>query len=418
MSAALRMLVLLSCVFLVGMQGLTGQQDNIVSAAVTSSEDGSQTLRGRRKASRALDLKFGGRHLDWTLSHAALKSGGFLIAGNTLIKSVQRIEGWILRLDAKGQRVFERRLTNRKWTEINCIALTADGGFVVGGRVLAEDGLNGWIARFDRQGTLLFEKTFGKKGDDWVNGVALMPDGGYVVTGFNGSNGKKAGNGWVFRLDQTGQLVWEKIFGDGLGVVGVNSVAARRDGAIIVAGEINKKGDLTSRGWVAVLQRDGSVKFEKRYGTRKKNWVKSVVVTRDGGFALTGSTQSDGKTGEYDAWVFKLNSEGGVLWEKSFGGVGNDWANDILQHPEGGFAVAGWTDARGAKKIDAVVRRLNAKGELIWQSRFGGAEIDRIYSIVLLDDGGLSVAGVTQSKGARGKDAWMVTIPVEQMPLE
>ena len=141
------------------------------------------------------------------------------------------------------------------------------------------------------------------------------------------------------------------------------------------------------------------------------------MVGGDGSIVFAGSQLDQGAAG-YDALVVKLDKSGGLVWKKSFGGDGNDWAHDVVIYPGGGYAVAGWSDARGAKKIDAVVRRLNEAGDLIWKSRFGGDEIDRVYSISLTTDGGIGLAGVTHTDGVQGKDAWLVTIPRLQMPLD
>ena len=100
----------------------------------------------------------------------------------------------------------------------------------------------------------------------------------------------------------------------------------------------------------------------------------------------------------------------GVVWEKTFGGAKADVAYSIVALPDGGFAVAGVTKSKGAGNKDAWVLRLDGKGRILWEKAFGGAKADLAYSIIALPDGGFAVAGETKSKGADKWDAWVLRL--------
>ena len=89
----------------------------------------------------------------------------------------------------------------------------------------------------------------------------------------------------------------------------------------------------------------------------------SLIQTIDGGYAVVGGTYSYGVGGR-DFWVIKLNSQGNKLWDKTFEGSGDDEANSIIQNADDGYAVAGYTSSKGAGGKDTWVIKLDEQGNL------------------------------------------------------
>ena len=121
----------------------------------------------------------------------------------------------------------------------------------------------------------------------------------------------------------------------------------------------------------------------------------SIQQTADGGFIVAGSTSSSGAGGS-DAWILKLNADGAVAWQKTYGGSNDDRADSIQQTADGGFIVAGSTSSFGAGGSDAWVLKLNADGAVAWQKTYGGSNDDRADSIRQAADGGLHRSGLDQ----------------------
>jgi len=86
-----------------------------------------------------------------------------------------------------------------------------------------------------------------------------------------------------------------------------------------------------------------------------------------------------------------------VEWDKKFGGNNWDHAHAILQTKDGGFAVAGTTFSKGAGSTDIWIIRLDTNGNWLWEKTFGGSNGDSAYSMVQTTDGGFVVAGTTRS---------------------
>jgi hypothetical protein len=87
-----------------------------------------------------------------------------------------------------------------------------------------------------------------------------------------------------------------------------------------------------------------------------------------------------------------------------------DWANSIIQTKDRGYMVAGWTSSMGAGKTDVWIIKLNKRGDLVWDRTFGGSEDDEAHSIIQTEDGGYAVAGWTESKGAGNSDVWVIKL--------
>jgi len=99
-----------------------------------------------------------------------------------------------------------------------------------------------------------------------------------------------------------------------------------------------------------------------------------------------------------------------VVWDNTYGGAEGDGANSIVALADGGFAVVGDTNSKGAGKGDMWVLRLDEAGNVVWDHAYGGAEWDIASSIVALADGGFAVAGSTNSKGAGDGDMWVLRL--------
>ena len=104
--------------------------------------------------------------------------------------------------------------------------------------------------------------------------------------------------------------------------------------------------------------------------------------------------------GTYDLLVLKLNPDGTVAWQKTYGGSQSDYAYSIQQTSDGGYIVAGGTVSFGAGGSDFWILKLDSDGSVAWQKTYGGLNDDYAQSIQQTSDGGYIVAGNTHSSGA------------------
>ena len=100
-----------------------------------------------------------------------------------------------------------------------------------------------------------------------------------------------------------------------------------------------------------------------------------------------------------------------LTWDRTYGGSGYEEANSLIQTTDGGYAVAGWTQSKGAGEEDFWVIKLDEQGKMVWDRTYGGNGYDEAYSLIQTTDSGYAVAGPTNiSRGAGGTDFWVIKL--------
>ena len=149
--------------------------------------------------------------------------------------------------------------------------------------------------------------------------------------------------------------------------------------------------------------------WNKTYGGISLDWGNSLVKTVDDGYAIAGYTSSYG-AGGYDVYLVKTDAGGNLQWNKTYGGTGSDGGGSLIQTPEDGYVIAGWTLSFGAGGVDAYFVEADAIGSLQYQNTYGGADIDMGAAIIKTADGGYAIAGETRSFGLGMLDMYLVKI--------
>jgi len=179
------------------------------------------------------------------------------------------------------------------------------------------------------------------------------------------------------------------------------------DNGFILTGETNSFGSGNSDVWLVKTNKDGDTLWTKTYGGKENDWGEAVVQTSDNGFLIVGGTKSYGNGGT-DVWLIRTNSSEDTLWTRTYGGKGDDWAEEVAQTTDGGFIVPGWTNSTPKGDFDALLIKYDASGNLVWSHTYGGDRVDAAKSVVQTVDGGFLVAGLTMSFGKGSSDFWII----------
>ncbi len=157
--------------------------------------------------------------------------------------------------------------------------------------------------------------------------------------------------------------------------------------------------------WAAVYAGGGAEEME------------GIRQTTDGGYIITGSTDSWGDVANGDAWVVKLDPYGNIDWQKTYGGANDETLLDVRQTSDGGYITVGWTKSFGVAKTDVWVVKLTANGAIEWQYSYGGSGQEQAWSVDLTSDGAYLVAGGTTSFGAGRSDYWVLKLDTSGTPI-
>ena len=311
---------------------------------------------------------------------------------------------------AAGEIAWERALGSRGPDWITSIDLFPDGAVAASGLTNpAPDAQWAWVLLFDAAGDPIWERKYGGDGIEWAEFLQALPEGGLVVVGATNSRGEGDFDGWVFRLDPRGEVVWERTFGDAR-KNRLDAVKALPDGGFIVSGDTERAGDGPFDGWLIRLDADGNVLWERTYGGAGRDEARFVDALSDGGFAVAGLTTSRG-AGDEDAWILRLDATGEVVWETTVGGAAADRALELRETADGGIIAVGITHSRGdPADADALVFELDREGQVVWERTLGEQGEDSRWGLWPLADGGVVAAGSTPQDDGEELDAWLVTL--------
>jgi len=307
---------------------------------------------------------FGGKRGDGAYSIVQTKDGGYIVSGYTDSFGAGGRDVWIIKLDRNGNKIWSKTFGGKSWDEAHSIVQTKDGGYILSGETYSFGAGKSdvWIIKLDRNGNKIWSKTFGGKNWDVAHSIVQTKDGGYVVSGDTGSFGAGGGDGWIIKLDRNGNKIWSKAFG-GKNWDVAHSIVQTKDGGYIVSGYTDSFGAGGSDGWIIKLDRNGNKIWSKTFGGKKWDVAYSIVQTKDGGYIVSGYTKSFGAGGR-DVWIIKLDRNGNKIWSKTFGSKKWDVAFSIVQTKDGGYIVSGETYSFGAGRGDVWIIKLDSKGNL------------------------------------------------------
>lgn len=328
----------------------------------------------------------------------ATNDGGLVVAAT----SVSFGPAWIFRSDASGKIVWQRSYGETGYELPFSMAATNDGGFVVAGYTHSPGG-NLWVLRLNSLGDIVWQKSYGGSEDEAAYSIAVTDDGGYIVAGT--TNGHTLDNNglWIFRLDSAGEILWQtKYISSGIDfVVDLPTVITTTSGYVIASSASFHFPDIGANelrlgAWVLSLDNSGNILWQQAYGGG--DWqrrARSLVKTSDNGYLVAGDISDVSNADVSDAWLLKLDSTGAVVWQKSYGGIGTDWAGSIMVNTGGGYLVSGITKSFGAGNYDMWLLKLDASGNILWQKTYGTSDADIGRGVILTSDGGYAIAGAT-----------------------
>jgi hypothetical protein len=209
-----------------------------------------------------------------------------------------------------------------------------------------------YLIKIDKNGNKLWSKTFGGERLDMANSISLTADGGLLIGATSGSFSNNT-DFYLIRTDDQGKEIWSKSYAAegprGHAFDWCNAMVGTRDGGALLTGYADSQDVMEIH--VIKTDKDGNEVWAKSLGNKPfYDFGNAVLEMADGGCIVAGSTKSivDNKDiYNNDVYVVRLDSGGGVLWEKSFGGAGSDWASSVALAEDGDVVIAGHTNSSG-----------------------------------------------------------------------
>ena len=249
------------------------------------------------------------------------------------------------------------------------------------------------LTKVSAQSSAMWDKTYGGTEWDRAKSLVVTSDGGYAIVGRTNSFGEGGGDAWLVKTDALGNMMWNHSYG-GTNFDAAISLVVTSDGGYAVAGFTSSFGAGDADFWLVKTDSYGNMVWQEAYGGTGLDRAYAVVVAPDGGYALAGYTNSFDSEG-YDFWLVKTDSSGNMEWSQTYGGTEYEYAFSMVATSDGGYAMAGETGSFGAEG-DFWLVKTDASGNMLWSQNYGvGTKYDRAYSLAVTSDGSYVMAGST-----------------------
>ena len=287
----------------------------------------------------------GGENDDRANSIQQTNDGGYIVAGRSasIYGDVSGnhcgYDYWIVKLNSLGDIQWQKCLGGNGTDESTFIQQTNDGGYIVAGYTFSNNGnVSGnhggydyWIVKLSNSGNIEWKKCLGGTNYDYATCIQQTNDGGFIVAGYTLSNdGDVSGNhdsngtyyeGWIVKLSNSGDIEWQKCLG-GTNDDYATYIQQTNDGGFIVAGYTrSNNGDVSGNHglyggyrhdyWIVKLSNSGNIEWQKCLGGTNDDYATCIQQTNDGGFIVGGYACSNngdvsGNHGTNDAWIIKF----------------------------------------------------------------------------------------------------------------
>jgi hypothetical protein len=240
----------------------------------------------------------------------------------------------------------------------------------------------------------VWTSTYGGAANDGLRSVCETTDGCFAAAGYTYSLGPNDVNIYVVKVDTGGDTLWTRALG-GAGRDYGYGVCQGPGGGCYVAGYTTSSGLGKEDVYVASIDTDGDVVWERTYGGAGSDEGRTIFRTSDGYLVVAGRADSFG-AGQSDVYVLKLDAEGDTVWTRVFGGAGYDWGESACETADGGYCISGTSGSNGVSR-DIYLVKVDPAGSLVWQRFYGDFSTwvsqDWGGPVLAAADGGVAVGG-------------------------
>ncbi len=352
---------------------------------------------------------YGGADRDEGHSVQQTTDGGYIVAGYTYSFGVGGIDVYLIRTAGNGDTLWTKTYGGTADDGAWSVQQTNDGGYIITGATnsFGAGGIDVYLIKTNANGDTLWTKTYGGTGVDGGFSVQQTSDSGYIIAGVTNSFGVDTFDIYLIKTNANGDTLWTKTCGgtdDDWGW----SVQETTDGGYIVAGHTYSFGAGSYDVYVIKTDANGDTLWTKTYGGTNWDVSRSVQLTTDGGYIIAGWTNSFGP-GDFDVYLIKTDANGDSIWTRTYGGTADDGAWSVQQTNDGGYIITGATNSFGAGADDVYLIKTNTNGDTLWTKVVGREDNDEIgYSAQQTTDNGYIIAGSTYLSGAGGYDVYLI----------
>jgi hypothetical protein len=242
------------------------------------------------------------------------------------------------------------------------------------------------IIPFKQHAQNSFLKTYPTTYDKDAREVLVMPDGGYLIAGSTNNSDLMDCDLYISKTDAQGNFVWGKIYG-GIKPEYAYSMIETSDGNYFVLGYSMSFGGGDKDIYLIKIDPSGNLIWQKTYGGWGNEEGREIISTSDGNYAFVASSNSNFTSSQMT--LTKIDLSGNVLWSKNYGGSMAEFGNSLKESNDGGFILTGKTLSFGSQPNgSAYLVKTNSVGDTTWTKYYDtGTMVSEGISLIAETDG-------------------------------
>ncbi|WP_282042749.1 fibronectin type III domain-containing protein [Winogradskyella flava] len=220
-----------------------------------------------------------------------------------------------------------------------CMIKSSNGNYIVVGSAGFPDGTGYrfFLSKIDYNGNELWKNFYDYYVGDSTDFKVIETSSGYVLTG--GTH--------LIKVDFDGNFVWNKEFVNNE-VIGwaseIKSIKQDNQGNLFIIGYRDSSDpDVTQEAFLMKLDESGNIIWENEYKPTNRNYFNDLVINSSNELIIVGSVEtSENGYEENGYWILKLNNQGSIIWEHSFGFGNHGVPVQIIIKSNGNYAFVGF----------------------------------------------------------------------------
>ena len=284
--------------------------------------------------------------------------GNLLISGPAAFPTTNGTDIYLLKVDPDGNELWIKTFGG-PLDEMGTAWPLDDGGYLLGGSIVdpndivADPGAAGYggaagrsnvyVAQVDADGNELWSHTYGGENNVMAFDGLQTPDGGLLLLATIMYYPENDDDIYLLKLDADGNEVWSRTWEDGL--ASATGLVPTGDGNYLIAGSYSPP-EVMDREKIDSLfievDPQGNEVWRNTWGDpEQRDSLSLLATTADGGAIAAGDTGGDLSGWNQDIALLKIDAQGQLLWRQVIETQTHQMYGQILQHPDGGYVLAG-----------------------------------------------------------------------------